>query len=225
MTTDWRSEVAEGERFRFGANWLDFSERLTEAQIAQAVADLQRLLCIESLEGKSFLDVGCGSGLSSLAALRLGARHVLALDYDRDSVACTERTLAQHASAGASYRVVEDSILRDSLVADHGRFAVVYAWGSLHHTGAMHTAIRNAVALCDESPDSRLALALYRRTPLCWLWRPIKRLYSAGSPGQQATARRLYSGLYDALARLLGKPGDTRAKPGLRREPGHVLRA
>jgi ribosomal protein L11 methylase PrmA len=34
------------------------------------------------LTGLSFLDVGCGSGLSSLAALTLGAGQVMAFDLD-----------------------------------------------------------------------------------------------------------------------------------------------
>ena len=36
------------------------------------------------LAGKVFLDIGCGSGIHSLAALRLGAERVISFDYDRE---------------------------------------------------------------------------------------------------------------------------------------------
>ena len=206
MTSSWSEEISRQERFRFGSNWLDFSESLTEAQIAQAVDDLKRLLCLDSLDGRSFVDIGSGSGLSSLAALRLGAKRVLALDYDRDSVACSERTLAGHAPAGADFRVVQDSILRGGLAEDYGTFDVVYAWGSLHHTGSMDQAIRHAAALCRNEAGARLALALYRKTMLCPAWRVIKKLYVAGGPRLQAAIRWLYLRLFDLAALALGKP-------------------
>lgn len=62
---------------------------LDERRIGEAMASLQHFLDIKDLHGKSFLDIGSGSGLFSLAARRLGAR-VHSLDYDSNSVACTE---------------------------------------------------------------------------------------------------------------------------------------
>jgi ribosomal protein L11 methyltransferase len=48
-------------------------------------------LCLEALEdllvpGASVLDLGCGSGILSIAAAKLGAAHVLALDIDSVAV-------------------------------------------------------------------------------------------------------------------------------------------
>ena len=60
-------------RFAFGRNWQAFLSVLDEERIAAAQAALRQLLGMESLEGLRFLDIGCGSGLSSLAARRLGA--------------------------------------------------------------------------------------------------------------------------------------------------------
>ena len=81
-------EVTRGERFEFGKNWSNFLRVVDEEKIEQAVASLRRLLGVEALSGSTFLDIGSGSGLFSLAAHRLGAR-VRSFDYDTHSVACT----------------------------------------------------------------------------------------------------------------------------------------
>src|SRR5215216_4158889 len=81
------AEVAHGERFEFGKNWGRFLAVLDEARIARAEESLREMLEVEDLAGKTFLDIGSGSGLFSLAARRLGAR-VHSFDYDPDSVAC-----------------------------------------------------------------------------------------------------------------------------------------
>ena len=61
-------EVAHGDRFEFGKNWGRFLAVLDDRRIAAAVSSLQRMLNVERLDGESFLDIGSGSGLFSLAA-------------------------------------------------------------------------------------------------------------------------------------------------------------
>ncbi len=51
-------------------------------------------LCLEWLakhppKGKTVIDYGCGSGILALAALALGARHVLAVDHDPQAIEAT----------------------------------------------------------------------------------------------------------------------------------------
>jgi len=51
-------------------------------------------LCLEALDervipGQEVIDVGCGSGILSITALKLGARHALAVDVDPEAVANT----------------------------------------------------------------------------------------------------------------------------------------
>lgn len=76
--------------FAFGKNWAAYAEKVSSAQIAEAEEGLMRLLGLDRLDGQRFLDIGCGSGLHALAALRLGAKEVVAVDLDADSVATTK---------------------------------------------------------------------------------------------------------------------------------------
>jgi SAM-dependent methyltransferase len=164
-------------RFTFGQNWLRFSELLDERRIADAEANLQRLLDLHSLEGRSFMDVGAGSGLFSIAAARLGARPVVALDRDEQCLAAIrgncERFLADDAHIVQVRQA--DVLQRESLGSDAAD--IVYAWGSLHHTGAMWRAIENASSLC--CGGGLFVLAIYNRTAFSELWLAAKRMYAA----------------------------------------------
>jgi 2-polyprenyl-6-hydroxyphenyl methylase/3-demethylubiquinone-9 3-methyltransferase len=70
-------EVSSGERFEFGKNWNAFLSVLDDERIAKSVESLQTMLGVSDLSGKTFLDIGSGSGLFSLAARRLGPRSIL----------------------------------------------------------------------------------------------------------------------------------------------------
>ena len=74
--------------FAFGENWTRFLASLSDKQIEQATRAVSALVA-RDLRAKTFVDIGSGSGLSSLAARRLGAR-VYSFDYDPQSVACTQ---------------------------------------------------------------------------------------------------------------------------------------
>src|SRR5919199_5647767 len=123
MTSTFAQEVKQGERFQFGKNWRRFLSVLNEERIAEAEKSLKQMLDVEDLQGKSFLDIGSGSGLFSLAAARLGAR-VHSFDYDPDSVACTQYLKSRYAP-DASWVVDEGSVLDRQFLAGLGRFDLV----------------------------------------------------------------------------------------------------
>lgn len=160
-------------RYDFGRNWSELAARFEEEHLERACEDLRRL--VGDLEGKTFLDIGCGPGLHSAAALRLGAAKVEALDYDADCVRTTRAVLSRFAPK-AKWSVERGDIL-DRALLPAGPFDVVYSWGVLHHTGDMWTAIGNAANLVAQ--EGRFGIAIYLRTPLCGPWTIEKKLYSS----------------------------------------------
>lgn len=189
------------ERFAFGENWRHFSELIDTDHIEEAKASLRRFFGAEGLQGVRFLDIGCGSGLFSLAALELGAAEVLAVDLDPNSVATTRSVLRRFAP-DRSWRCCQADVFSMSSDA-YGQFDVVYSWGVLHHTGAMFRAIERALELV--RPGGRALLALYGRTPFCGFWRWEKRCYVRHAPWFPALARWIYKPLVLLRYLLAGK--------------------
>jgi len=175
-----QQEIAARERFAFGENWRRFLSILDEARVASAEASLRRMLEVEDLRGKTFLDLGCGSGLFSLAARRLGAR-VHCFDYDPQSVACAEELRRRYFPLDPDWRIEEGSALDRNYLSGLGAFDVVYSWGVLHHTGAMWEALDNAAGLV--APAGKLFIAIYNdQGNISNRWRTVKRAYN-GLPG------------------------------------------
>ena len=171
------AEVAAGERFEFGENWRRFLSVLSEERIMEAERSLRSMLGVENLRGRTFLDIGCGSGLFSLAAMRLGAERVHSLDFDPASVACALE-LRRRFGADAAWTIEQGSVLDGGYVAGLGAWDVVYSWGVLHHTGDMWRAIDTTIAAV--APGGRLFISIYNDQGLkSRLWRAVKRTYNA----------------------------------------------
>ncbi len=174
--------------FAFGENWAAYAESIGEEEIGEAERGLLKLLDRDEIEGRSFADIGCGSGLHALAALRLGARSINAFDIDKNSVATARALLTRHA-AGASWSVTEKSVFELD-PAEHGPYDIVYSWGVLHHTGNLDKALRNATALVGN--NGLFVIALYRRTTLDPFWIAEKKWYMRASPNAQKRAQTAY---------------------------------
>jgi 2-polyprenyl-3-methyl-5-hydroxy-6-metoxy-1,4-benzoquinol methylase len=176
VTSTHSQDVSQGERFEFGKNWSRFLAHLDDNRIATAEQSLRKMLEIEDLSGKRFLDIGSGSGLFSLAARRLGAS-VHSFDYDPHSVACTSELKARYFPGDSSWTVEEGSALDAGYLNSLGQFDIVYSWGVLHHTGEMWRALENAHRAV--GPGGKLFIAIYNDTgsqSSRWKW--IKRTYN-----------------------------------------------
>ncbi len=67
--------AVEKVTFSFGKNWENFIRlNFSEERVAVAKKHLLTFLEMEDLTGQYFLDIGCGSGLNSLAAFKSNAK-------------------------------------------------------------------------------------------------------------------------------------------------------
>ena len=172
-------------RYGFGANWKRFvAVSFNEARIASAVRSLQDLLALESLHGQTFLDIGCGSGLFSLAACRLNAASVISFDFDADSVRTSQWLRERENVPESRWSIAQGSVLDPAFMAAIPPVAILYSWGVLHHTGRMWDAIDAAAAKV--APGGRFAISIYnrveRKPDSSAMWWKIKRFYNR-SPG------------------------------------------
>lgn len=190
MANDWEenkirqhaNEVAKGKRFEFGKNWDKFLTVLNDERIAEAEKSLKQMLEVDNLKGKSFLDIGSGSGLFSLSARRLGAQ-VHSFDYDPQSVACTAELKRRYFPDDINWTVEEGSVLDEDYLKSLGKFDIVYSWGVLHHTGAMWQALENACLPVKEG--GLLFIAIYNdQGGKSKRWWKVKKFYCSGKTGK-----------------------------------------
>jgi SAM-dependent methyltransferase len=186
--------------FEFGANWRDYAKTVDKTRIESAVAALGKLFP-DGLAGKTFLDIGCGSGLHSLAALLLGAAAVVSLDIDENSVSTTQEVLKKYAP-NDKWEAKILSIF-DADPGTLGTFDVVYSWGVLHHTGDMWNAIERATRFV--KPAGQLALAIYAKTTLDAAWKIEKRIYSSSPASVQWLLRQSFAAMLMAAKTVRGK--------------------
>jgi SAM-dependent methyltransferase len=171
--------------FDFGRNWESFSRtKLNVSRLHDAARSLDDLLGKETVPKSTFLDVGCGSGIFSLAAAHLGASKVVGFDLNPTAIAIAKENAVRFAdfigqNPAPDFRV--GSILDETFCSKLGSFDTVYAWGSLHHTGHMWNAIQRAASLANK-PSGRLGLAIYNRHWTCPIWKGIKILYNIAPP-------------------------------------------
>lgn len=186
----WNDEVLTRKRFKFGQNWLRYSKVIDENRISEAIRCLGDFLGVADLSGQSFIDVGCGSGLMSLAAYRMGAQ-VLSFDFDQQSVECTAKLIEQYCDDPLRWRVDSGSVLDRSYLMSLGTFDIIYSWGVLHHTGKMWEAIGNLSILSRKGTLIYIAIYNYQEH---WskIYYHIKRTYTRSG----RTGKLLILGFY-----------------------------
>jgi len=199
-----QDQASREDRYEFGNNWRNFIEtQLNQQRLESSRLNLLTLLNLGTLEEKTFLDIGCGSGLHSLAAWQSGASQVTSFDYDPQSVETTQRL---HALAGspANWTVNRGDILDPAFLATLSPHDIVYSWGVLHHTGAMWDAVRNASRFVAE--NGLFCIALYTSDaywrPSTDFWLTVKQRYNRAGEFERAAMEWWYFWRFVALSEL-----------------------
>ena len=173
---EFRNQVAKKERFEFGRNWKSFLNTLSAMQIKQAESSLAEMLGVDDLVDKTFLDVGSGSGLFSLAARNLGAK-VTSFDFDENSVWCTAELKSRFHPEDDKWKVLQGSVLDSDFLSTLDNFDYVYSWGVLHHTGDMWAALDNVANLVNKEGSLFIALYNHQQFASCY-WTFVKKSYN-----------------------------------------------
>lgn len=139
------------------------------------------LLNRRDLSGCSFLDVGCGSGLFAIAASSLNASKVVGVDVNPVCVEVAKKNINPSWIGSVRPEFLIGDALKPAFMASLGQFDVVYAWGSLHHSGDLWRAVQNVAANVAES--GKFVLAVYNRHWSSGFWYGVKRLYGVSPKG------------------------------------------
>ena len=175
----------ERARFPFGRNWASFLGVLTDARVQEAERSLREMVGAQRIAGAEFLDAGSGSGLFSLAAMRLGARRVHSFDYDPDSVACARELRRRYFPDAENWTIEQGSVIDPDYMARLGDWDIVYSWGVLHHTGRMWEGLARVIG--NVKRPGLLFVSIYNdQGPISNGWRSVKRLYNTGPLGKLA---------------------------------------
>ncbi|MBO5163570.1 MAG: 50S ribosomal protein L11 methyltransferase [Ruminococcus sp.] len=118
-----------GERLAVKPSWEEYSDDsrvILEIDPASSFGTGQHhttRLCLELLEkslkkGDTVLDMGCGSGILSIAAMLLGADHAVAVDIDENAAATARENAEKNNIPETSYKTYFGNILTDEQLAD-----------------------------------------------------------------------------------------------------------
>ncbi len=177
-------------RFEFGQNWADYLSLVSDDTLEKAQRSFEEFTGLHSLQDKSFLDLGCGSGIHSLVAYRLHADPLVSFDYDTESVETCRRLQSSQAPEAKHWSITQGDVLDKAFLGRLGTFDYVYSWGVLHHTGRLWEAVQNAQFLV--APDGFLHVAIYNKHWTSWGWKCVKALYVHSPKGVQSSWLALY---------------------------------
>lgn len=169
-------ELVNTERFEFGKNWRRFLSTVGPSEINEAKESLCLGFDLDDFRDKKFIDVGCGSGLFSLAARQLGAQ-VHSFDYDVESVNCAQELKSRFLPNDQDWTIEQGSAIDKSYFSKLGQFDLVYSWGVLHHTGDMYKGLQLIAQTV--KPGGTLFIAIYNdQGPLTTYWSFVKKVYN-----------------------------------------------
>ena len=202
------SEMPLEKRFTFGKNWSKFVDsHFNPERLEGSIRVFQDFTSLQVLSSKTFIDVGCGSGLHSLAAHKMGAKKITSFDFDPKAVDATAK-LKTMAGSPSNWAINQGSVLDLDFVSSLGKFDFVYSWGVLHHTGSVWEAIKNASTLVASEGQMYLALYSLDVQPNAEYWLKTKEKYVKSSSFRKMVMEQSYLYRYyyssSILQRIIG---------------------
>ncbi len=187
--------------FEFGENWKNYSKTIDQKRINSAIEGVKKLFP-DGLAGKTFLDIGCGSGLHSLAALSLGAASVTAVDIDENSVSTTQELLTKYAPGSE----MEPRRLR--LFSTRRQMRLARSTSSIPGVCCITPATcgeQSNVQLNFVNSGGQFAIAIYSATSCDSMWKAEKKFYSRAPRPIQWTIWQIYMAAFLTAKTLLGR--------------------
>lgn len=169
------------QKFSFGRNWSNFLKKLNKKRIENSKINLRKFTGLTHFKDKTFLDIGCGSGIHSLSAYFLGA-NVISTDIDEFCINCVKFLRKKVNASPKRWQVLQGSALDKNFLNKIGKVDIVYSWGVLHHTGNMWHALENITG--NVKKGGLMYIAIYndfKGFPSSKTWLKIKKIY-ANSP-------------------------------------------
>ena len=170
--------MKKNNNFSFGKNWQEFLKTIDNNTINEAKKSLKEFMQLKDLKGKTFIDIGCGSGLFSYAAYLLKAKEIVSIDIDPFSVKCTQH-LHKKANSPKNWKIIKASILDKKYISSLGQYDIVYSWGVLHHTGKMYEAVKITSGLVKKG--GLFYITIYNKSEKIFgskFWLKVKRIYN-----------------------------------------------
>lgn len=168
------------KKFSFGKNWNQFLKKFSTQKLKLAETSLTNFTGLKTFKNKIFIDVGCGSGLFSLASIKLNAKKVISIDVDDDSIECAKFLRNKYNINSKKWVIKKGSVLDKNFLVSLPKADIVYSWGVLHHTGKMWKAMENVITIVKKR--GLLYIAIYndfKGFPSSKLWFEIKKFYSS----------------------------------------------
>jgi len=187
MVKNNKDKIDRRMKQQFGKNFKqNLLNAYDETRLNQSIRFIQEYLETETLEGKTFLDAGCGSGVFSIAAQKMGAK-VTSFDIDETALVNISELKQLFEVDDKDIILKKGNILDQSFIKSLGQFDVVLCWGVVHHCGDMwkaldlisqttnkngiiHLGIYNEADGWGIYPDGRFGPSTF--------WRKIKKFYS-----------------------------------------------
>lgn len=129
-----------GEKLAVKPSWEEYSDDsriILEIDPASSFGTGQHhttRLCLELIEkslknGDKVLDMGCGSGILSIAAMLLGAENAVAVDIDENAAATARENAEKNSISAELYKTHFGNILTDEKLADaiDGKYDMITA--------------------------------------------------------------------------------------------------